>query len=116
MLQPPRQLLPMHGLLRRPCPGDKGWRAPKGKRGVGLRAPGFLFRLGPITNYQEELISRAGKLREEAVPFGELPVPAIEQNVNEHVQAVDRVQVPEEQGAARATTPRSPSRRISEVA
>ena len=88
--------------------GRKGWRAPKGKLGRGLRAPGFLIRLGPITNYREELISLAGKLREEAVPIGGLPVPIIEPDGNEYVQVEDHGQEPEGQELARIDHPPEP--------
>ena len=64
--------------------------------------------MGPITFYREVLINLAGKLREEAVPVGGLPVPIFERNVKEYVQALDNVQESEEQELARIGHPSEP--------
>ena len=87
------------------APGDRGWRAPGGKLGKGLRASGFLIRPGAITNYREKLISLAGKLREGAVPIGGLLGPISERDVSEYVQVGSKGQEPVEQELARIDHP-----------
>ena len=97
--------------------GRKSWRAPAGKMGRGLRAPGVLVRRGPITNYREEHNGMVGRLREEASPVGGLPVPIITLDTKDNVQVEDHVQVLEGQELARTDhPPRSLSRRASAAA
>ena len=96
--------------------GRRSWRAPAGKMGRGLRAPGFFIRLGPITNFREELNGMVGRLREETSPVGGLPVPIIALDTNDNVQGEDHVQVMEGQELARTDPPRSLSWQTSAAA